>query len=165
MRKAVTTMKNTPYLLLGAVAVVGALTLSGCVNPVDAVVDRVLEGQGVDIDQNDGKVTIEGEDGESYSIGGTEVPEDFPAELPLPASKPTAAMSGAGNISMSFEGVAEEEVKALSDEIEALGYERTSDFSAQSSIMRTLENEERTVSLIWDGSSSGALIYGVTVKG
>ncbi len=158
--------KTTPTLLLGAVAVTAALTLTGCVNPVDAVVDRVLEGQGVDVDQKDGTIKIEGEDGENLVIGGTDVPEEFPSELPLPSVQPTGSFSGGGSVTMSFEGLSEEDVEALSVEIEALGYERVSNFTAEGAIMRTWENEQRTVSIIWDGNDTlGSIVYSVIAKG
>lgn len=165
MRKAVKMKKNTPTLLLGALAAVAALTLSGCVNPVDAVVDRVLEGQGVDIDQNGGTVTIEGQDGEKLVVGGTEVPDDFPSELPLPDGKPQAAVSSSDGVSLSYEAVGEEQIAAMTEKIEALGYERTYDLVADQTIMRYFENPERSVSLIWDGSGEGALVYAITAKG
>ncbi len=158
--------RTTVTTLLGVVTVVGALTLAGCANPVDAVVDRVLDSQGIDVDQKGGTVTIEGEDGEKFVAGGTEVPEDFPSELPLPEGKPTAAFSGGGSVSMTYEDVSEEEMRKLSDKIEALGYERVYDFTGEGGVIRNWDNNERSVNIIWDGeSANGTLVYASAGKG
>lgn len=156
---------RTTTTLLATAAMAGALTLTGCVNPVDGIVDKVLEGQGVDIDENGGTLTIEGEDGGSVVIGGTEVPSDFPAELPLPARDPVTALNSSSSMAVTYDGLTLEEVESLSERIDAVGYERASDFTSGSSIMRTWENDEWTISLIWSGSEdSSTLIYGATPK-
>lgn len=159
-----TMKRDTRAVLLATVAAVGALTLTGCINPVDAVVDQVLQGQGVDVDQRDGTVTIQGEDGETMVITGATVPDEFPSELPLPDAKLQVAVASDILVSLSYEGVGVEQISVMTEKIEALGYERTYDVVTDQTIMRYFENQEWTVSIVWDGSGVGALAYGVTVK-
>ena len=51
-------------------------------------IEQFIEDQtGVSIDSDgDGSVTVESEDGEMTITAGTEVPDDFPGEVPLPST-------------------------------------------------------------------------------
>lgn len=69
--------------------VIGILTLAvtAC-SPGEELAERILESQegvgDVEIDQDSGQIRVEGEDGEggSFSIGGGEVPDGFPIDIP-----------------------------------------------------------------------------------
>ena len=61
-----------------------SLVLSSCTNPIEQFIE---DQTGVSIDSDgDGSVTVESEDGEMTITAGTEVPDDFPGEVPLPST-------------------------------------------------------------------------------
>ena len=75
---------------LGIVIVVLALVSVACGNVAENVLENAIENQleeesggdvNIDLDEDGGVVSIETDEG-SMSIGGTEIPDDFP--LPLP---------------------------------------------------------------------------------
>jgi hypothetical protein len=88
----------------GGIALVGALALlAGCGSATEQLTEAAIENQtggdvdvkddgSVEIRTDDGEMTVSGEDGKvtiesgdgTYQAGeGTEVPDDFPAEIPL----------------------------------------------------------------------------------
>jgi hypothetical protein len=75
------------------IVVAGALLASGCESISESITERVVEeaaeaaaGEGaeIDIDSDDGSMTIETDEGTMTVGGGTELPAEFPASLPVP---------------------------------------------------------------------------------
>jgi len=75
-----------------AVAVAGvALALTGCgqaaEQAAEEAAEQAIEAQGggdVEIDADGESFSVEGEDGSEFSVGSDELPDDFPAEVPIP---------------------------------------------------------------------------------
>lgn len=88
-----------PALILGAV-----LVLTGCGG--EEIAERIAEEAGgadnVEIDPDSGEVHVEGSEG-SFSIGGGDIPDGFPDELPIPDGLEVA---GSASFSGGEEGTA-----------------------------------------------------------
>ena len=115
-----------------------SLVLSSCTNPIEQFIE---DQTGVSIDSDgDGSVTVESEDGEMTITAGTEVPDDFPGEVPLPST-----------------GVDETTLDSVVGALESAGFAQTYEMTAGDYAQSTWDNGTWTVSLIWDLSSDGAL--------
>lgn len=72
-----------------AVTAMLILTFGGCKNVASDFVEKAIEdaaakeGEDVDIDIEEGKVNITDEEGNEISIGGTDIPDGWPAEIPV----------------------------------------------------------------------------------
>jgi hypothetical protein len=154
-----TTTRRTSTALI-ATAIAALLALTGCANPIEKIVE---EQTGVEIDQDgDGNVTLETEDGKVEIGSGTEMPADFPAELPTPTGVLTSSVTGGGGWTLNYEDVERNEVEQLKDHFRTSGYEEVSSMDSSDALMSGFVNEQWVVTLIWDGSGdSKALIYGV----
>lgn len=152
--------------LLAAAAVALSLGLTGCVNPVETIIDRTLEENGVDVDRDGGETTWETEDGDVSVKSGDDVtlPATFPSDVPVPNGRLTSVVESEGNLATQWEEVTRDEVTRLANELTGAGYVSTSLTDTDTAYMGSFEGETRTVSIIWsDGDASGgALIYGVT---
>lgn len=133
-----------------------SLALSSCANPVEQFIE---DQTGVSIDSDgDGNVTVESEDGEMTITAGTEVPDDFPGEVPLPSTgtlESSLAMSGTWNL--TYSGVDESTLDSVVGALEGAGFTRTYDMTAGDYAQSTWDDGAWTVSLVWDRSSDGAL--------
>src|SRR4030043_200323 len=83
-------MKKTIIMILVlAVAAMLILAFGGCKNVASDFVEKAIEdaaakeGEDVDIDIDEGKVSITDEEGNEISIGGTDIPDGWPAEIPV----------------------------------------------------------------------------------
>ena len=68
-----------------------ALALTGCgqaaEQAAEEAAEQAIEAQGggdVEIDAEGGEFSVEGEDGSEFSVGSDELPDDFPADVPIP---------------------------------------------------------------------------------
>ncbi|MBY5163527.1 hypothetical protein [Salsipaludibacter albus] len=125
-----------------ATALLLGLALAGCGSLAESVTERAVEeaaeaangGGDVDLDINDedGSISISSSEG-SFSVGGSqELPDGFPAELPLPADhEVVSSMSfddggdASYNISMSVAGDADTVAAELQASLEDTGYTLT----------------------------------------
>lgn len=146
--------------LIGSVLLLG---LSGCANPVEAPIEQQA---GTHIDSSGDGMTIESEDGTVQVGTGTELPADFPAELPIPPGQLIGAVSGGGGWSLTYEGVERPEIDGLESAISGAGYEEVSRLDMSGVVQASYQGGQWILSLIWDGSegSSKTLIYGVTPR-
>lgn len=90
-----------------------AVTLAGCGSVGDAISDEIGEQvseeileqageEGVDVEINDGEVSVETSDG-SFSVGGGEVPDDYPSEYaPLIDGEPASVVRNESEDGVSF---------------------------------------------------------------
>ncbi len=109
---------------LGALAVAAALALTGCVNPIQGVLDKVVEAQAPAAADK----LVEGLTGGAVQgIGSAEVPADFPAGIPLPEGTPAQAVrleqeNGANWVLQYHGDYTVADAEAIADELLAQGY-------------------------------------------
>lgn len=70
---------------------VGAIALTGCVNPVEQLINSTVED------------AIEGATGVDVDAGnGASVPEGFPSDIPLPSGSPLVALAVDGGYTVTY---------------------------------------------------------------
>lgn len=125
-------MRTSFRIVLAATAL---LALTGCSG--EDIAERLAEeameagggGEGeVDIDTDDGSVSVEGSEG-AVNIGNQELPEELPDELPLPDGlQVTGSMSQDGQdgttvgLQAGFEGSFDDATAFFDSELEAAGW-------------------------------------------
>lgn len=85
-------MKKHTRIIIATTAAFGMfLPLTACGAIQDKIEKKVVEevggkmvGGDVDIDTDEGAISITGDDGESMKLGGQTLPENWPADMPLP---------------------------------------------------------------------------------
>lgn len=104
---------NTRIATALAVLPATALALTGCSAIGDAVSEEISEqvseeiieqagGEGVDVDINDGEVSVETSSG-SFTVGGGEIPDDYPSEFaPLVDGDPASVVRNETEDGVSF---------------------------------------------------------------
>lgn len=130
-------MKRIGAILL---ALVLAFSLFGCgkkaeEKATEKITEKALEGSGVkDVDIDDDKVTIKGEDGTEVTYGGTEWPEsDLLKTIPeFKDGKITSTIVTDGYVMVSFEEVKEEDALKYIEDSKA-------DFTKDSFEMKSAE--------------------------
>lgn len=137
-----TTIPSPTRLL--AIASAGLLLLAGCSG--EQVAERLAEqaaGGDVDLDTDDGSLSIESDDGTSLDVGGQELPEQLPEELPLPeglAVHGSMAQEGADGTMIGFQatydGTFEDAVAFFDAELEAAGWTVTDHVSSDMNGLR-----------------------------
>lgn len=154
-------------------AATGAMFVAaGCADAAERVTERGLEaaiesqgGGEVDLDLDDnGSVSVETEDG-SFSMGQTEIPDDWPSEVPLPpdlevqsVTQQREAESGItstmvmGSTDMAPEQVAELYADALSSWDETMN--TVSSSAGASSVQVAFERPERDSVLVMANQDS-----------
>lgn len=158
-----TMRRLAPTALLAATALAGSLLLTGCVNPLEVVVDQVLKNEGVDFDTDGDGVTITGEDGSKLELGsGATLPDSFPSSIPLPEGTLVATFASDGMWTVSYEGVDRDRLDALSSKLEQAGHTQKNELVTADTVLRNYESDEFLVSITWEGASdTPTLIYGV----
>ncbi|HET6352172.1 MAG TPA: hypothetical protein VFG89_08595 [Coriobacteriia bacterium] len=91
-------------LLLVASLLSGAVALVGCAKIAEKATEAAVEkATGVKVDKNGEEVTIKTEDGEATVSSDTELPADFPADVPIYENATVnAAMSNKTDQGMSY---------------------------------------------------------------
>lgn len=87
---------------------IGAFALTGCVNPVEQLINDTVENAvegatGVDVDTGD----------------GADVPEGFPADIPLPAGSPSIAVAVDGGYSVTYTLPSAAEAEGVIEQLKA----------------------------------------------
>lgn len=91
-------------LMLG----VGAIALTGCVNPVEQLINNTVE------DAIEGATGIDVDAG-----GGASVPEGFPSDIPLPSGAPLAAVAVDGGYTVTYTLPSVADGEAVIDQLKA----------------------------------------------
>lgn len=126
--------KRNAVTSLTVMAGIIGLTITGCANPIETLVnkgaekalEKVAETQGgnVDLDLNEGGLTITGEDGETYDIGATaSVPDTWP-DLPLPSGDVISAIAQGDSHALMFAST-RAELETLISALRSSGFEET----------------------------------------
>ena len=129
-----------------AVAVAGvALALTGCgqaaEQAAEEAAEQAIEAQGggdVEIDADGESFSVEGEDGSEFSVGNDELPDDFPAEVPIPEGGTVESSSSVQTdgkagwfVTLTYpDADASELADTSKSEMEDAGFDETSTFSA-----------------------------------
>ena len=85
-------MRTRFKVAIGATTLAVALGLTGCTSAVENIIEQQT---GAKVDVKDGGISVETKDGEVQLGVDTELPADFPKELPLPTGKLTSVVSAA----------------------------------------------------------------------
>ena len=179
--------RSTRPVLLVAAAAAGALALSSCglqERATEAVAERAVEaaagaaaGEGVDVDldTDGGSLQVTGEDGQSFSVGGAELPEDWPGDVPLPAEAEVVSASQfadgqggtASTVQLVLPGDARQGYDALRDDVLAQGWasQAESDMSSADGLFvsSTLTKDERVLQLGLLGGAAEDTVLSVSV--
>jgi hypothetical protein len=103
-------------LLLAATMVLGLVACS----PGDELAEQIAESQegvgDVEIDTDTGEVSVETEDG-SFTIGGGEIPADWPVDVPSGGAVVASGEddTGGGTLSMEFQGADYDDIVSFYD--------------------------------------------------
>jgi hypothetical protein len=155
--------RTTRLLLVPAIAVFAALTLSACANPLQGLIE---EGTGVTVDEGGDGATIETEDG-SIDLGGSaSVPDNFPSELPLPDAELLVAITGENSWTLTYTGMDAETADAFVDTFRDGDWEMVGDTADDNSAIASFENASYTLTFIWGDSGDGnySFLYGAAGK-
>ena len=166
-------------VVLALALVATAVVLSGCDQIIGNAVKGAVEKQtGVKVDEKGGTISVQGKDGESMTIGGTEsgkLSEGFPTEFPQypGATVKTSAKvtTGAGSM-FTAEWTTTDSVdtvlKSYEEKLKTAGYEIVSSASSAEGggvITFKTTNQEGAVTVSKSGSGSDTTIAAViTVK-
>ena len=147
---------------------VGALlipALAGCANPVEAMIKGAIEDQtGVKVDQDGDSFTVETEEGTAEFSAGTEVPDTFPAGVPLPQADPSGAATYPDMWALTYEGFTRGQVDELIEQVRAAGYTESSLMQSESFVQGAYVKDEMNSTILWsEQDAKPALIYGVTI--
>ncbi len=149
-------------ITLAAFLVVGA---SGCGGDGgDKLADKLAEkaaeeagGGNVDINSEDGKVTFEDDNGNSFEMGSAELPDGWPVDLAPPdsvtiVSASTNTLNGqkSQNVTGVTDGTVAELASALKDQVTNAGYEVTNEnqFSGTDGDFATMTASDGATNLI-----------------
>lgn len=169
-------------LAVPLVAVTGCGTDKLADKASEKAAEKILESAGgedvdIDIDQDSGKATFRDADGSTFSIGGGDLPEDWPEEVPLPdgftlEGSFSGVDDGQANFTVSgtLSGDPTEHFGALVDAFENDGWTEqhrsTTDASGSSMSSATYVNDTWTVTVLLtaddgDGDESIGVVYTV----
>jgi len=148
-------------LLVTTLAVGSVLLLSGC---MPSVSDILEDATGISVDENG--ASIETDEGTVEVGATTEVPADFPAELPQPNGQLMGVITTPGSWNLSYEGVEAESVEQIIETLSGSGYELVTDGTTGDGRVASYQNDTWVVTVIWDGTEGGskALVYGVASR-
>lgn len=153
---------TTSRIATATATIMLTISLCSCASPVEQLVEAQT---GTEIETDGDRTTIETEDGKVEVGTGTELPTDFPADLPTPDATLTAALSGGGGWTLNYENVGRDEVEQLENHFRAAGYEEVTRMDMSGVIQSGYQGEQWVVTFVWDGSGdSKALIYGITPR-
>lgn len=160
-------MTTAPRILLAGVGLAAAFSLSACANPLDGLVEGVVN-QGV---ENVIEGAIEGDSGGDVDVSlpgtGASLPDSWPSDVPTPEGDVLFSSSIDGNwgaqILVDNVGV----LDALYSELEAAGFALTGEANIDVLTSRTYESDVYTVSvgsLPDPDTGSVTITYGIVNK-
>ena len=154
------------------VLVAGATVLTACGDSAESGVEKLIEEQGggdVDINSDDGGFSIQTEDG-SMTVGGedggfsggatTELPDQWPSDIPAPDGLAIASafvVSDTGSDSISVSGTVDGEgfLDEYGSQLETAGFESKSEFSADGTANRMYSGDTWNVGISYAEDESG----------
>lgn len=139
-------MITAPRILLAGLGLAAALTLSACANPIDGLVEGVVN-QGV---ENVIEGAIEGESGGDVDIsapgtGGGSLPDSWPADVPTPEGEILFSLASDGTYSATILVSDMAVVDSVHAELEAAGYTVISEADFGGILTKVFEGEAYSV--------------------
>lgn len=145
-------------VLVIVVALLLLLPLAGCgvrKKVADKVTDKISEGimekvlgEDVDVDLEDGKITVKGDDGAEWTMGGGEWPKDGKAaQIPVfKKGKIGSIFNAEDNCWMEIEEVEEAEYLQYVEDLKGAGFDANgSEYSDESSLMYSAYKGEESL--------------------
>lgn len=140
-----------------------AFSLTACGNATETGLENVIESEtggdvDVDLDGDDG-VSIQTEDGSFSSGATTELPEEWPGDVPEPdgLAITSAAVIGSGTErAINVTGTVDDEgfVESYGSALEAAGFNEDSTFESDGTISNVYSNDNFTVGVVYAGDQS-----------
>ena len=167
--------KKVVVVFLGVVIL---FALAGC-GVREKIADKVTEnitegiiekmaGDDVDVNLDDGTVTIEGEEGEEWSLGGGEWPEGQAADLIPEFTKGTitSVMNSSEGCWISIEEVEEQDYLQYVEDLKNAGFDQnTTEYSDEASVLYGASlDENNNTSVLVSLSDDGVLVIQVVVS-
>lgn len=112
------------HMPLAALAVAG-MTVAGCSQAAEQVAESAT---GLEVDVSGGGISATDEEGNTVGAGGTELPDSFPADLPLPDGASILQFKeqdGAVAVSFSVPSLTEAEFESYLVTLAGAGYAET----------------------------------------
>ncbi len=111
-----------------------------------------------DVDTESGGINIESEDGSFRSGAATEVPDEWPGEIPEPSGLAIASASVIGSdteqaITVSGTVDGDGFVESYADELTSAGFDETSTFTANGTINNVYTDDQWTVGIVFFGEA------------
>jgi len=140
-----------------------AFSLTACGNATESGLEKIIESEGggdVDIDLNgDDGVSIQTEDGSFSSGATTELPEEWPGDVPEPdgLAITNAAVIGSGTEqAISVTGTVDGDgfVESYASALESAGFNEDSTFESDGAISNVYSNANLTVGVVYSGDQS-----------
>lgn len=139
--KKIATATVTATIALG-------LTLTGCANPIESLiqggVNKAAEG------------FLEQATGGEFKLGGTDLPDGFPSEVPLPNGTLAQSLTIDGTYTLAFE-VDETEVDGFLKTLESKGFAGGDGMDSAEGYMKAYD--DGTWNVVVTGTKSGADSY------
>lgn len=135
---------------LAAITAAGGLALTACSNPVQDLLEGATAGQ---LPSAASEIVEQATDGAVSGVGSSEVPDDFPAIVPLPSGKPVSAVryadEGKLHWMLQYRDLdGEREVTRIADELLRNGFAEDSSSGFGGAVHVALySSDEYTVSL------------------
>ncbi len=149
-----------------SLALLAAALLTACANPLEAAAEKLIEQQtGVEIDRTGDDITLKSEDGDVTISSSVDLPEDFPADMPVPNGRLESSVTGPGTWMLTYQEVETAELQRMKDEIVAAGFAETYHINHSDGGQGAWSKGEDLAALTWSvNGGTYTLFYQVTLQ-
>lgn len=154
-------IRNAVAAVSIAAIVIATVPLAGCQRAAEKASEALVENAtGVDVDTDENKVTIEGEDGAVEIQSGSELPDGFPSDAPVydadidSSGKVSVQGTTSWTVAQTTGDAVEDVLSFFSDELASGGWVENG--KTQSEV------DGSTIALI--GATKGAMQYTVSIQ-
>ncbi len=149
---------NYRVIIVALCAVVLALGATGCQRAIERTME---ETTGIRVDENEERITITGDDGEEFTMEGSDasLPDDWPSDVPLYPDaelESSTALRMSDTVQLTASWSTSDDVNDVYDwyrsELPAEGWEIAGDFSME-------QNGQRTANITTSKGDSEANVF------